>query len=120
MFDEFTADAEKDDNLFNLCLTHNKSSRSTDNKVACMDKILDDMRKKYELETEQKQNSSADELLFLVGDKFEETETYTESETINQEKSNPTRVVEQEAESPLSIEDQVKIYFNEILDLNFE
>lgn len=49
MFDEFNEeDTEKEDEIFSLKLTHRK--RSTDKKVATMDKILDDMRKKFDTE----------------------------------------------------------------------
>lgn len=50
IFDEFNSDIEKNQNEFlELRLTHSKN-RTSDKKVACMDKILDDIRKKYENE----------------------------------------------------------------------
>lgn len=52
MFDEFAAEeTEKDGEPFNLRLTHRK--RSTEVKVASMDKILFDMRKNIKFDTEQ-------------------------------------------------------------------
>ena len=55
---------------FNLRLIHsNARSRSSDNRVACMDKILNDMKRNYE--TEQKQIVSS-ETMMLVNDNFGE------------------------------------------------
>jgi hypothetical protein len=48
LFDEFESNAEE---KFELRLTHNK--RDNEKKVASMDKILNDMRKKYENESRQ-------------------------------------------------------------------
>lgn len=49
LFDEFSSELEKDDNQkLDLRITH--KPRESNKKVATMDKILDDMRKKYEYE----------------------------------------------------------------------
>jgi hypothetical protein len=49
MFDEFNNESENKETIVGLRLVHNKVV-CTDKKVACMDKILDDMRKKFEIE----------------------------------------------------------------------
>lgn len=59
LFNEFNEEeAEKEDEIFNLRLTHRK--RSTEAKVACMDKILGDMKRNFV--TEKNMVNEEDEL----------------------------------------------------------
>lgn len=66
LFDEFATDEFNSNQV--LKLTHVKSSRESDKKMASMDKILDDMRKKYE--SEQKNTFGSTECMDLVNDNF--------------------------------------------------
>jgi hypothetical protein len=58
-FEEFNNEIESHGNqIFDMRLMHNKSRENLNSKkVACMDKILDDIKKRYEYETELNQQT---------------------------------------------------------------
>ena len=60
-FEEFNNEIESQGNqIFDMRLIHNKSRENLNNKkVACMDKILDDIKKRYEYETELNQHTDS-------------------------------------------------------------
>lgn len=70
LFDEFNSDMEKNSNEV-LRLTHSKI-RDADKKVASMDKILDDIRKKFEYEQKNllPTSTTSAEFMLLVNDKL--------------------------------------------------
>ena len=103
LFDEFNAETEKSDEIFNLQLTHTK--RTTDKKVACMDKILDDMRKKFDTEQNLINENEPNETEKPMNEQQLNLNTDTEVSLINKE----TIIADSSNVKELTEEKQVEI-----------
>jgi len=110
-FEEFNNEIESQGNqIFDMRLIHNKSRENLNNKkVACMDKILDDIKKRYEYETELNQQtySNNDESKLQPSDSTTATETTEEKiekepdhDEINTTESNLKKELQIEETNP--------------------
>ncbi|RMZ96258.1 hypothetical protein BpHYR1_004583 [Brachionus plicatilis] len=81
LFDEFTTDEFNSNQVIKL--THVKTSRDCDKKMASMDKILDDMRKKFEYE--QKNGLVSAECMDFVNDGFVDEQLMQTNENENKQ-----------------------------------
>ena len=121
MFEDFNeAEAEHEDEIFSLKLTHRK--RSTEKKIASMDKILDDMRRVKSIAQDTTDSEAVETDPTKVGHKFqmEVVETVTSEVTssdLNAVVSESGQVKVSEGDE--SIDSIVQALMLEILDTYF-
>ncbi len=121
MFEDFNeAEAEHEDEIFSLKLTHRK--RSTEKKIASMDKILDDMRRVKSIAQDTTDSEALETDPTKVGHEFqmEVVETVTSEVTssdLNAVVSESGQVKVSEGDE--SIDSIVQALMLEILDTYF-
>ena len=121
MFEDFNeAEAEHEDEIFSLKLTHRK--RSTEKKIASMDKILDDMRRVKSIAQDTTYSEAVETDQTKVGHEFqmEVVETVTSEVTssdLNAVVSESGQVKVSEGDE--SIDSIVQALMLEILDTYF-
>ena len=104
-FEEFNNEIENEDKqIFDMRLVQNKSRENSNNKkVACMDKILDDIKKRYEYESELNQQKD-----LILND--ESKQYFLHSDFIDEskeEKDNLTNKPNMDLENKSQIEERI-------------